>query len=77
MRSAVESIALLVLGCGTQVPPPLRAALRLATEMLVGLGNLVFAEVAQLAQSAWNVQRLSELAPKPRARPGLSGGKHP
>jgi hypothetical protein len=60
-RSASESSLFLVPDCGIHVPPPLQAAVKGATGMLVGPENV---DAAGLVQSTWNFQRFSALVPK-------------
>src|SRR5262245_52539250 len=74
-RSPSESSFCWVPPCGTQTPP-LQALVNAVTGMLVGPVNV---ELAGVAQSTWNFQRLSELAPMLTRKLGepFGGGVEP
>src|SRR5262249_37258360 len=56
------------------VPPPLQAAVNVATLMLVGP---VRVELLGVAQSTWNFHRLSAFVPKLSSRFGVPAGGSP
>src|SRR5947209_3455547 len=70
-RSASESSLWVVPNCGIQVPPPLQAAAKAATGMLVGPDSVAVPAVKLTLEI---FQRLTELEPKLRKNSGEPAG---